>query len=60
MEQLKIIDTLETYQRLGHCSVVMDGFVVAAAAASRKMSRLKQYKTDIVNLKWDSNIMSNR
>ena len=47
-------------QRLGHRSIVMDGFVVGAAPASCKMSRLKQYKTDIVNLKWDSNSISNR
>ena len=37
----------------------MDGSVVGAAAASRKTSRLKQYKTHIVNLKWDSNSISN-
>ena len=46
--------------RPGHCSVVMDGSVVGAAPVSRKTSRLKQYKTDIVNLKWDSNSISNR
>ena len=43
----------------GHCSVVMDRSVVGAAPVSRKTSRLKQYKTDIVNLKWDSNSISN-
>ena len=47
-------------RRPGHCSVVMDGSVIGAAPASRKTSRLKQYKADIVNLKWDSNSISNR
>ena len=44
----------------GHYSVVMDRSVVGAAPVSRKTSRLKQHKTDIVNLKWDSNRISNR
>ena len=44
----------------GHCSVVMDSSVVGAAPVSRKTSRLKQHKTDIANLKWDSNSISNR
>ena len=46
-------------RRPGHCSVLMDRSVVGAAPVSRKTSRLKQHKTDIVNLKWDSNSISN-
>ena len=47
-------------RRPGHCSVVMDRSVVGADLVSHKTSRLKQYKIDIVNLKWDSNSISNR
>ena len=47
-------------RRPGHCSVVMDRSVIGEAPVSCKMSRVKQHKTDIVNLKWDSNSISNR
>ena len=34
----------------GYCSAVMEGFVVGAAPVSSTMARLKQDKTDNVNL----------
>jgi hypothetical protein len=44
----------------GYCSAVMDGFVVGPAPVRCTMARLKQDKTDNVNLKWDSNSNCNR
>ena len=46
--------------RRGYCSVVMDGSVVWAALVRCSTARLKQDKTDNVNLKWDSNSITNR
>ena len=46
--------------RPSYCSTVMEGFIVGAALVSCTMSRLKQDKTDNVNLKWDSSIICNR
>jgi hypothetical protein len=44
----------------GYCSAVTDGFVVGAAPVRCTTARLKQDKRDNVNLKWDSNSISNR
>jgi hypothetical protein len=44
----------------GCCSAMIDGFVVGAAPVRCTMVRLKQDKRDNVNLKWDSNSISNR
>ena len=44
----------------GYCSAVMDGSIVGAAPVRCTAARLKQEKTDTVNLKWDSNIICNR
>ena len=44
----------------GYCSAVMDGSVVGAASVRCMATRLKQDKTNNVNLKWDSNIICNR
>ena len=49
---------LETALR--YCSPVMDGSVVGAASLRCTVTRLKQDKTDNVNLKWDPNIICNR
>ena len=46
--------------RWGYCSAVMDGSVVGAAPVRCRATRLKQDKTDNVNLKWDPNIIYNR
>ena len=44
----------------GYCSTMMDGFVVGLAPVRCTTARLKQDKRDNVNLKWDSNSISNR
>ena len=44
----------------GYCSTVMDGSIVGAAPVRCTMARLKQDRTDNVNLKWDSNSICNR
>ena len=47
-------------RRRGYCSAVMDGSVIGAAPVRCTAARLKQDKTDNVNLKWDSSIICNR
>ena len=44
----------------GYCSAVMYGFVIGPALVRCTTARLKQDKRDNVNLKWDSNSISNR